>query len=83
METKRNVYLSMVGIEQAQDCLFENFGHLETTTESLDVVQARNRVLAEPAVAAISSPNFHASAMDGVAVDARTTFGASDEAPNR
>jgi putative molybdopterin biosynthesis protein len=81
MKTKRNVYLSMVGIEQAKDCLFENFGHLETGVETLDVVQSRNRVLAAPAVAAISSPNFHASAMDGVAVDAKSTFGASDEAP--
>ncbi|WP_289018950.1 hypothetical protein [Desulfobacter postgatei] len=27
------------------------------------------------------SPNFHAAAMDGVAVDAKSTFGASDEAP--
>ena len=81
MKTKRNVYLNMVGIQQAQDCLFKNFGHLETGVQTLDVVQARNRVLAAPAVAAISSPNFHAAAMDGVAVDAKSTFGANDEAP--
>ncbi|NWH03450.1 molybdopterin biosynthesis protein [Desulfobacter latus] len=81
METKRNVYLNMVGIQQAQDCLFEKFGHLETGVQTLDVVQAQNRVLAAPAVAVISSPNFHAAAMDGVAVDAESTFGANDEAP--
>ncbi len=71
----------MVGIPEALDCLFDNFGHLETGVETLDVVDARGRVLAEPAVAAISSPNFHAAAMDGVAVDAQSTFGASDDAP--
>ena len=81
MEIKRNVYLNMVGIQDALDCLFDKFGHLETGVETLDVVHSQGRVLAEPAVAAISSPNFHAAAMDGVAVDAKATFGASDDAP--
>ena len=32
-------------------------------------------------VAAVSSPNFHAAAMDGVAVKAEDTFGASESRP--
>ena len=34
------------------------------------------QVLTEPVTAAVSSPNFHAAAMDGVAVKAQDTFGA-------
>jgi molybdopterin biosynthesis enzyme len=45
------------------------------------VTAARGRVLAAPAIARLSSPNFHAAAMDGMAVDAKDTFGASDESP--
>ncbi len=81
MNSKRNVYLNMKSIEEAKKILFEQFGHLVTETENLDVVQSKGRVLAKPAVAAISSPNFHAAAMDGISVDAKATFGAGEETP--
>ena len=81
MNTKRNVYLDMKSIEEAKKILFEQFKDKETTIETLDVVNAKGRVMAKPAIAAISSPNFHAAAMDGIAVDAKTTFGANDDAP--
>ncbi len=83
MNPKRNVYLEMKSIEDAKKILFDNFGSLVTRTEVIDVVNAKGRVLAEPAVAAISSPNFHAAAMDGIAVDAKSSFGASEETPVR
>ena len=81
MNTKRNVYLDMASIESARSTLFDTFGHLNSGTETLPVVRAKGRVLAQPAIAAVSSPNFHAAAMDGVAVDAKVTFGASEETP--
>ncbi len=71
----------MVSIEEAKDCLMDKFGELTTGTETLKVVDAKNRVLGSQAVAAISSPNFHAAAMDGIAVDAQVTFGASEDTP--
>ncbi len=37
---------------------------------------AVGRILAEPVTAVLSSPNFHAAAMDGIAVVAEKTFGA-------
>ena len=43
--------------------------------------RAVGRVLAEPVTALLSSPNFHAAAMDGIAVKARHTFGAHDARP--
>lgn len=81
MNTKRNVYLDLKSIEEARNILFGHFASCVTETEILDVVQARGRVLAKPAIAALSSPNFHAAAMDGIAVDASVTFGASEDAP--
>lgn len=81
MNAKRNVYLDLKSIEAARDLLFEKFCDYTTPVETLDVVNAKGRVLAEPAIAGISSPNFHAAAMDGIAVDAAVTFGANEESP--
>ncbi len=81
MNSKRNVYLDMKSIEEARDCLFDQFKTLVTPMETIDVVKAKGRVLALPAQALLSSPNFHAAAMDGIAVDAQLTFGAHPDAP--
>jgi len=81
MNSKRNVYLDMKSIEEAKQCLFDHFKDRVTDVETIDVVKSKNRVLAKPAVAAISSPNFHAAAMDGIAVDAKDSFGASQDVP--
>ncbi len=81
MNTKRNIYLEMVSVEAAKQILFDRFSGCETGTETINTAQAKGRVLASQAVAAISSPNFHAAAMDGVAVAAEVTFGASEDSP--
>lgn len=49
--------------------------------EEIDVVQALERVTAAPVYAAISSPHYPAAAMDGIAVRAEATFGASEHEP--
>jgi putative molybdopterin biosynthesis protein len=81
MTSKRNIYLDTQPIETARQILMDTFKDRVTDTETIDVVSARHRVLAAPAVAKLSSPNFHAAAMDGMAVDAKETFGAGEEAP--
>ncbi|ACN13392.1 MoeA2 [Desulforapulum autotrophicum HRM2] len=82
MTSKRNIYLKMKSIEEAKKILFDKFSTLATMgSETISSVEAQGRVLVEPAVAALSSPNFHAAAMDGIAVDAGVTFGASPDAP--
>lgn len=55
-------------------------GTLGTETIPLDE-NALGRVLAAPAWAKVSSPNYHASAMDGFAVIARNTAGAQPSSP--
>jgi len=52
-------------------------------TETVSVPDAVGRSLAEPVAAKISSPNFHASAMDGIAIDAASTFGAHESTPKK
>jgi molybdopterin molybdotransferase len=50
-------------------------------TESIASVKARGRVLAEDLFSAVDLPHFHRAAMDGYAVKAKDTFGASQSLP--
>jgi len=52
-------------------------------TETVSVMQAQGRVTAAAAPAQRSWPHYHAAAMDGVAVSAADTAGASEAAPKR
>ena len=82
MTTKRSVYLNMKPLEEARQILFHHFRALGTlAVERVSPPDAVGRVLAEAVIAAVSSPNFHAAAMDGVAVKAEATFGASESRP--
>ncbi len=79
---KRHIYLKMKSLADAKALLHQaarTFTPL--TTETVAVTHAAGRVLSGPVFAAISSPNYHAAAMDGIAVDAAATFGASETAP--
>lgn len=72
----------MKTLEQARQILFDAFAlSVRLSVERIDVTDAVDRVLSEPVYAKISSPNFHAAAMDGIAVNAESTFGASEHAP--
>src|SRR5512136_2703374 len=53
---------------------------LEVETIALDE-NALGRVLAEPIIAKVSSPHYHAAAMDGFAVRAEQTVGAQPTHP--
>ena len=82
MNPKRKIYLKMKTLEEAREILFKRFFiDRAISKETIPVPDAVGRVLAEPATAAISSPNFHLSAMDGIAVKAADTFGASQTRP--
>lgn len=82
MKTKRNVYLKMKTLQEARKILLDRFDHMGMLSgEPVAVPDAVGRVLAEPVFAKLSSPNFHAAAMDGIAVRAENTFGASETSP--
>jgi putative molybdopterin biosynthesis protein len=82
MSFKRNVYLKMKTLPEARDILFQTFADLPPlASEEISVPDAVGRVLAVPVNARLSSPNFHLAAMDGLAVKAEITFGASAATP--
>ena len=84
MNSKRNIYLEMKSLEEAIEILFKKFPYKNAFSgEAIPVPDSVGRVLAEPVTAKISSPNFHAAAMDGIAVDAKQTFGASEISPKK
>jgi putative molybdopterin biosynthesis protein len=49
--------------------------------ETIPLAEARARVTAQPVWARISSPHYHAAAMDGYAVRAEETLGATETSP--
>ncbi|MBQ9042434.1 MAG: molybdopterin biosynthesis protein [Eggerthellaceae bacterium] len=76
-------YLSNVPLEEAVEgflAALEERG-MTPAVESVPVGEALGRVTAEPLYAAISAPHYHACAMDGIALAARVTFGASATTP--
>lgn len=83
----RNVYLHDVALDralQAWHAVLDQLGLLATCgAETIPVADAVGRVTAEPIWAKISSPHYHASAMDGYAVRADSTHGATETAPKR
>ncbi|RTZ99543.1 MAG: molybdopterin biosynthesis protein [Deltaproteobacteria bacterium] len=82
MAHKRNIYLKMKPLAEARQIMFDAFGNRDSwPAEQVAVTDAVGRVLAEAVVARLSSPNVHTAAMDGIAVQAADTFGASETAP--
>jgi len=81
-----SVYLTDIPLAEAQSYLLAALKAAELDrilgieTIPLDE-QALGRVLAEPAWARLSSPHYHASAMDGFALRAEDTRGAQPSAP--
>jgi len=59
--------------------LAKDFGVVET--EHIPIMEAVFRILAEPIVAATDLPGFARSTMDGYALSAASTFGASESNP--
>jgi putative molybdopterin biosynthesis protein len=82
MSNQRKIYLQMKTLAEARTILFEKFRSAGVlSSEMVSVPDAVGRVLAEPVAAAVSSPDFHLSAMDGIAVKAENTFGAGETNP--
>jgi putative molybdopterin biosynthesis protein len=78
---ERKVYLNLSTIEKALAAFLAIPSPLGR--ERVPLAQCLGRVLAEPAVAIVSSPAYAGAAMDGVAVWAEDTFGASLNNPKK
>lgn len=69
----------LVSIHEAKQMILNDLK--EVDNEIIDTKSALGRVLAEDLISPIDVPHFFKSAMDGFAVIAEDTFGASDQAP--
>jgi putative molybdopterin biosynthesis protein len=79
---KRTIYLKKKTLAEAKGIVSSKLArliHLET--ETISVARSVGRITAEPIFAKISSPPFHCAAMDGMAVKAESTVGATEESP--
>lgn len=83
MNSSRNIYLSNMELSKAADLLGEQWkrDECDKETEVLPVIQCLDRVTAFPVMAKLSAPYFNASAMDGIAVSAESTYGANERNP--
>ncbi|MGD9101072.1 MAG: molybdopterin biosynthesis protein [Anaerolineae bacterium] len=87
--SKRKVYLQDIALDEAWrrfDQALEEAGlggPLPGAVEQIPVAEALGRVTAAPIWAQVSSPHYHASAMDGYAVQAADTVGATETTPVR
>ncbi|MEJ2746305.1 MAG: molybdopterin biosynthesis protein [Anaerolineae bacterium] len=84
---KRHIYLEDIPLDEAwaafsaalqAEHLWQPF-----LTETIPVSQANGRITAQAVFAKISSPHYHASAMDGYAVRAQDTHGATETSPQQ
>jgi molybdenum cofactor synthesis domain-containing protein len=79
---KRRIYLSMKSLEEAREVWLARFAlDAMVQAEEIPVVAARGRITASPVMARRSSPAVHQAAMDGFAVAAAATFGATPDNP--
>jgi putative molybdopterin biosynthesis protein len=86
---KRKVYLEDIALDEAWRRFDEALAvaglstSLPEATEQVPVADALGRVTAAPIWAHLSSPHYHASAMDGYAVRSVDTAGATEATPIR
>jgi putative molybdopterin biosynthesis protein len=79
---RQKIYLRMKNPKEALDLFLKKFC-LEPISkkEEIPVQDSPGRITAEPVFARLSSPSYHSAAMDGVAVFAEDTYGATDRNP--
>ncbi|MGH7898087.1 MAG: molybdopterin-binding protein, partial [Candidatus Binatia bacterium] len=77
----RKRYLNRKGLDEAKRLFLGRVSLGPLRVERVAVEQSVGRITAEPVFAALSAPHYHGAAMDGIAVRAEDTFGATEFAP--
>jgi len=73
----------MKTLPEAREIWVGRTGSLRTAEETIDVSSGLGRITTRPVTALRSVPHYHGAAMDGYAVRATDTYGASDTTPIR
>lgn len=74
-------FLTLLPPDEARDLLLSHLLEPEVVPERIDVISSLNRVLADDVLAPHPLPEFQRTTVDGYAVHAQDTFGASDSLP--
>ena len=74
----RKRYLKKTPLNEARELFLSTVDPHLLGAEEIAVEDALDRITAEPIFARISSPHYHASAMDGICVRAEDTFDATE-----
>jgi len=74
-------FLTLLPPDQARALLFSNLGSSRPASQKVETVSALGRVTSEDVIAPHPLPAFPRSTVDGYAVRARDSFGASDSLP--
>ena len=74
----RKRYLKKTPLIEARELFLATVDPSQLASEDIAVDDGLDRITAEPMFAKISSPHYHASAMDGICVRAEDTFGATE-----
>jgi len=80
-DMSRRRYLNKKPLDEALRAFVEEWSPTSRPVDVVRVEESRGRVTAEPVFARISVPHYHGAAMDGIAVRAEDTFGASEARP--
>ncbi|HEY3306058.1 MAG TPA: molybdopterin biosynthesis protein [Candidatus Binatia bacterium] len=79
----RKRYLKKTPLKEARELFLSRVDPRALASEELRMDQALHRVTSDPVFARISSPHYHAAAMDGICVRAEDTFGATEFAAKK
>ena len=74
-------FLTLLPPDEARDLLLSHLPQPITDSESIEVISSLNRILAEDILAPQPLPDFQRTTVDGYAVRAGDTHGASDSLP--
>ena len=78
--SKRNIYINNIDVDQAKASYYKKL-NITPSWEEIDVLDSLNRVTFEAVYALVSSPNYNAAAMDGIAVRSSDTKEAKEINP--
>lgn len=79
----RKRYLKKTPLKEARELFLQRVDPSSLESETVRIGEALHRITAEPIFARISSPHYHAAAMDGICVRAEDSFGATEFSPKR
>jgi molybdopterin molybdotransferase len=74
-------FLQLVSADEARLVLFEHLPPANPAQENIDTIEALGRITVQPIFSPEPSPAFSRSTVDGYALHARDSFGASDSQP--